>query len=126
MAEIEVVNFGNYKLGQCPEGEYIGRWHPVIKKRSLLANPYRIGNGGMTRADVIRHYKQFLWREMKKGGPILTELLRLARIYLTKGKLTLICFCAPLACHGEVVREAILYLIRTAGRAAILASQPES
>jgi hypothetical protein len=112
-SSIEIVNYGNYKLGQCPEGEYIGRWHPVIRKASPLANPFKIGPYH-SRAEVIRMYKRLLWTEMRKNGRMMTELIRLARIYLATGRLTLICFCVPLPCHGEVVREAILYIIQTA------------
>ncbi len=39
--------------------------------------------------------------------PARHELLRLAKLYKHRGRLKLVCSCAPQRCHGEVVAEAI-------------------
>ena len=66
------------------EDVYIGRG-------SIWGNPYIIEKHG-TREEVIRKYEQHIRsspRHLKK----LPEL---------KGK-NLVCYCAPLACHGDVL-----------------------
>jgi hypothetical protein len=66
-------------------GVYIGR-------PSKWGNPFAIGRDG-TRADVIRKFEEYIM-----SNP---ELMEAAKKEL-KGK-DLVCFCAPLACHGDVL-----------------------
>lgn len=73
---------------------------------SPWANPYRIGNG-KTRAHVIQAY-----RERLGASP---ELL--ARIKELEGR-RLVCWCAPLACHGDVLAEYVERHVRGEGAAA--------
>lgn len=68
-----------------PNTMYIGR--PTI-----WGNPFVIGRDG-NREQVIAKYKEYI-----ESKP---ELKEKARIFL-KGK-DLACFCAPLACHGDVL-----------------------
>lgn len=63
---------------------YIGRGSP-------WGNPYRIGLDG-DRETVIRKYHTYLRRT--------PELL--AEIYRLRGH-DLVCFCAPMPCHGDVL-----------------------
>lgn len=63
-----------------------------IGRPSKWGNPYRIGVNG-TREQVIARYRIWL-----KAHP---ELIKLAREEL-RGK-DLVCFCAPLPCHGDVL-----------------------
>lgn len=56
-------------------------------------NPYRIGRDG-TRADVIALYERYL----RKRHDLLRALDEL------RGK-DLVCFCAPLPCHGDLLRR---------------------
>jgi hypothetical protein len=37
--------------------------------------------------------------------------VRLARLYKAHGTLTLVCWCAPQACHAEVIQEAVLGIV---------------
>jgi len=67
-----------------PYDVYIGR-------PSVWGNPYAIGNDG-DRAEVIAKFERYL-----VNNPRL-----LARVGELKGK-TLGCWCAPKACHGEVL-----------------------
>jgi len=84
-----------YKKGNAPDGAvYIGRG-------SGWGNPYVIGKDG-DRAEVIRKYREwamyqvFAIKELDNG-----DWLKALR-----GK-DLVCFCAPLACHGDVLLEMI-------------------
>lgn len=75
--------------GNIPaDAVYIGR-------PSKWGNPFVIGQDG-TREEVVEKYR--LWLE---GQP---ELQAQARAELA-GK-SLVCFCAPKACHGDVLLKA--------------------
>jgi hypothetical protein len=70
------------------EGVYIGR-------PSRWGNPFVIGKDG-TRAEVIEKYRQH----------VLSSPELLAGLESLRGK-TLLCFCKPLPCHGDVLIELV-------------------
>lgn len=65
-----------------------------IGRPSKWGNPYRIGRDG-TREEVVAKYREFM-----ESSPE----ARLEAIEELRGKV-LGCFCAPLACHGDVLAE---------------------
>lgn len=93
--QITVVN----KRDDYTPGVYIGR-------PSVLGNPFAIGRHG-TRDEVIAKYRTWLWQSMSHGSPELQEIDRLAEKLITDGGLTLVCWCAPLKCHGDIIADAI-------------------
>jgi hypothetical protein len=84
---MKVLNMRDASAGT---GVYIGRG-------SAWGNPYVIGKDG-DRAEVIEKYRKWAL-EHRRNGPA-HWLDRLV------GK-DLVCFCAPLACHGDVLLEMI-------------------
>ena len=70
--------------GPVPNTVYIGR-------PSIWGNPFVIGKDG-TRADVIAKYETWLLRQPR----LMAQLDRL------RGR-NLVCWCAPLPCHGDVL-----------------------
>ena len=98
MGTIEIVN-----KHVTSHGVYIGR-------PSALGNPYVIGPS-CTRAQAIAAYRTWLRVQWKVGGEAKEALVRLARLYKEQQQLTLVCWCTPLACHGDVVAEAIRGII---------------
>lgn len=77
-----------YKKGNAPDNAvYIGRG-------SAWGNPYVIGRDG-DRAEVIAKFR--VWAKQAIGKEWLAPLV---------GK-DLVCYCAPLACHGDVLLEMI-------------------
>jgi Domain of unknown function (DUF4326) len=64
------------------------------------------------REEVLATYRAWLRRQWRQGGPVRRELERLAAQYRRDGPLTLRCWCAPLPCHADVVREAVLALAK--------------
>ena len=75
-----------YKINQAPkEAEYVG-------SGSLYGNPFVIGKDG-DRAEVIAKFKAYA-EAILKDRPDWLEPLR--------GK-DLVCFCAPLPCHADVI-----------------------
>lgn len=76
-----------YHRGNAPaDAVYVG--HP-----SFWGNPYKMGPHG-TRTEVVRLYHKYLLET--------TELLE--RLPELKGK-DLSCWCAPLACHADILLE---------------------
>ena len=77
----------NRPAGTCPKGAvYIGR-------PSKWGNPFFVGAHG-TREAVIARYRQWL----------MTQPQLLADLHELRGR-DLVCYCAPLPCHGHVLRE---------------------
>ncbi len=77
-----------------PQYVYIGREVPRHKVRgSKWGNPFVIGTHG-TRAQVVRQYA--LW--LQSQPQLIADLPDL------RGK-TLVCWCKPEACHGDVLSE---------------------
>jgi len=64
-----------------------------IGRGGQWGNPFRIGPDG-TRDDVIEKYRDW----------IVTQPQLMSQLSFLKGK-TLGCYCAPLACHGDVLIE---------------------
>ncbi len=86
MKSCRVVNKHHHL--QTPNDVYIGRG-------SIWGNPFKIGADG-TREEVVSKYERYL--------RIRKDLLE--RLPELKGK-NLVCFCAPLACHGDVLKKAL-------------------
>jgi formylmethanofuran dehydrogenase subunit E-like metal-binding protein len=84
-------------------GEYIGR-------PSVLGNPFKIGPDG-DRLTVVMKYALWLIDEVNKEGEVLEELVRLGEILEETGKLTLLCYCAPKLCHGDVLAHGISHSV---------------
>lgn len=108
LPEITVVNITRY---EHPDAEYIGRRTRGHLSASPLGNPFRVGRDG-SRMDVIQKYR--VWLEKNRERPrVKTELQQLADLAREQGHLELGCWCAPLACHGDVVRDVLLEILKT-------------
>lgn len=99
---VRVLNYYHLKGGGIPEtAVYIGRSQPHKGlKGSVFANPFRLSDHGNDRDLVIRKYRTFLWEQIQARRVTMDDLLAL------DGK-DLVCFCAPKACHGDVVLQAV-------------------
>lgn len=109
---LHAITVLNIKTFQGPS-EYIGRPMPG-RKGSPLANRYKIKPWGpYDRDDSVRvHYRNWLWTEMQnRSGEVYGELLRLTSI-ARKNPLNLACWCAPATCHGDIIRNALTYLVQ--------------
>lgn len=69
-----------------PYDVYIGR-------PSKWGNPFKVGEGGATREEVVGWYEDWLLEQ--------PDLVAAVRLEL-RGKV-LGCWCAPQACHGDVL-----------------------
>lgn len=81
-----------YSMKETPrpkDAVYIGRPSP-------WGNPFTIGKDG-TREEVISKYREWLSKQPDLITKMKSQL---------KGK-SLVCFCSPLACHGDVILEVV-------------------
>lgn len=85
-----------------PGQAYVGRPSP-------LGNPYALGRDG-NREEVIAKYRRWLWARLQEPDSPQERELRRLLAQATAGDLELLCWCAPLPCHAEVVRGALRWL----------------
>ncbi len=95
---ITVVNKRQPKDGHR---EYVGRPSP-------LGNPYPLSH--YEREESIRLYKRWLWHKIiHKDEDVIRELDRLLHVYAVDGELQLECWCAPKACHADVIKRVLIW-----------------
>jgi hypothetical protein len=86
------------RKGQGLGGVYVGRPTP-------LGNPFRLEREDR-REEVVARYATWLEGELRQGNrEVARALEELYRRLKRQGALTLLCFCAPRRCHGEVIAE---------------------
>ena len=74
---------------------YIGRDNPKLGLKDIgLGNPFIIGRDG-SRKDVIRKFRDLVYSSKKRR-----ERIR----QIVNGK-SVVCWCAPEPCHGDVTLE---------------------
>lgn len=103
----------NKNSEDCPEGEYIGRGSP-------LGNPYFFGESQhkgakykvKDRKEAIEKYEKYLRDKIaKRDNEICAELNRLYYKLKKEEFLNLICYCAPLMCHGHIIKKILFEVI---------------
>jgi len=78
-----------------------------VGRPSPLGNPYRIGLDG-NRATVINRYRTWLARAAVNDPAVRAELTRIIHFVFEGMPVDLECWCAPAACHADVIRELVL------------------
>jgi hypothetical protein len=63
------------------------------------------------RERVILDYKVWLWERIKERGKVFAELVRIKKL-AERGDVHLICWCKPKACHGDVIRSCVEWMIK--------------
>lgn len=86
------MNILNAKHSRPKDGIFIGR-------PSILGNPYVMHNES-ERSEVIAQFKTYLIQEICKDN---SEIIYALRHLRRDSKL--VCFCAPLRCHGHIIEE---------------------
>lgn len=84
MSECSVVN------------KYRDKYDVYIGRPSIFGNPFSVKEYG--REGCIARYKEYFYKRIKEDVKFKEAVLKL------KDK-TLGCFCKPLACHGDVIKE---------------------
>ena len=107
---IEIVNKKTYK---GHDAVYVGRGSP-------LGNPYSHKPGTManfqvgSRDEAIAKYKRWLCYQITQSGFPRMLFFDLVKFYKDFGKLKLMCWCTPKACHAEVIAEMVKEYARQA------------
>jgi uncharacterized protein DUF4326 len=95
--EDEMITVGNKKHGA--RGIYVGRPSP-------LGNPFPL-QCEEQRAAVICDYEDWLAEQLlDPSSPASSEIHRLAAL-ARKQDICLVCFCAPKACHADIIKRTI-------------------
>lgn len=102
--EIRVGRVGN------GNGHYIGRNGKGNK--SNLGNPFKPRKRSVeAHKEVCQEYRVWLWQKICSGDrKVLDELEQIRQKAKRPGGVTLQCFCSPLPCHAEVIRNAVIWL----------------
>lgn len=106
---IEIIN--GKKVGFIGEDKiYIGRRNSCYNlQASPLANIFGVKSNGRTSS--IEKYKGYLLQHVAKAtGPVYEELLYIARLHKEGKHIKLACWCYPKACHGDVVKQVVIWL----------------
>mgnify|MGYP001597794161 CR=1 FL=1 len=90
-----MIIIGNHRYGS--QGINIGR-------PSILGNPFIIGRDG-TRPEVKAKYKVWFYKQLGCNRALIEEIERLQYMYKVDKTLTLVCWCKPLECHGDIIKE---------------------
>jgi len=103
VVEINIKNKKTYN----GDGEYIARPSP-------LGNPFKISKN-FDRHKAISYYANYLKdviineeQASIDRESILSELERLFSILIDQQNLNLICWCSPLPCHGNIIKQILL------------------
>ena len=105
-ADVINVNKAGPSVFDTPGAHYIGRKNSRIgQPESKLGNPFVIGKDG-TREEVIIKYEEWLQKQLKDPtSDASIEFKMLKERYESGQPLHLVCFCAPLPCHGDVIMK---------------------
>ena len=91
---------------------YIGRGGSQKIMRSPLHNPFVIDKEN-NREKVVDSFRRESWRQLQIGKGRFYDVIEKIATELAQGKdLELVCHCAPLACHGDIIRNAALWMIK--------------
>ena len=76
--------------------KYREAYDVYIGRPSIFGNPFSVKEYG--REGCIEKYREYFYKRIKEDVKFKEEVLKL------KDKV-LGCFCKPLACHGDVIKE---------------------
>lgn len=97
---ITIVN--KRKHTPTPYDYYIGR-------PSKLGNPFLIGRDG-DRDEVCDKYIEYFNDNLTMIDSNISEGWKeVVRLYRQYGKLNLVCYCYPLRCHGDYIKQVVDY-----------------
>lgn len=101
---IKIVNKKTHT--HSPNDIYIGRG-------SVLGNPYSHRKGTKaefvvdTREEAIALYKNWLMDKLERKDPEVCKAMNDIWLMAKAGNVNLVCYCTPLPCHGDVLKEII-------------------
>lgn len=118
---IKVVNGTGIKKKAGVVRIYVGRQSSMERIRKVVGDDLIdgsvLGNRFVmkTEADrekVIEEYRKWLWEQVKARGEVWSELMKIGDLVRAGGEIELVCWCAPKACHGDVIRRCVLWMMQ--------------
>lgn len=102
-----MIQILNKNKDDCSCGEYIGRGSPLGNPFDWTGSKHpQVKHQVKDRATAIENYSQYLRERIEAKDPeICGAMNKLWKIWMKEGRLNLICFCSPMDCHGDVIRE---------------------
>jgi hypothetical protein len=95
-------------IAKVKNGVYIGR---EMKNRGIpgspLANPFKINRFNPRKDAVLKYMESLPLKLAQTGSPAANEFIKLMEQLKEREKLTLLCWCHPLLCHGEAIAQAM-------------------
>lgn len=88
---------------------YIGRGSPVGNIYSHIPGT-QAKHLVRSREEAVANFREYAKIEMSKRGSFYSYVQRIAEA-ARAGDVNLVCFCKPLNCHGDVLREIILNIL---------------
>lgn len=101
---IKVVNVNSFDERKV-DGEVIN-----IMRPSILGNPFNMSSED-EREISVRKYYHYLREEFKKKEEVYQELIKIVEKLKSGKDIYLVCYCAPMLCHGDVIANAVMGII---------------
>jgi hypothetical protein len=90
-------------------GEYIGRPSPLGNPFTHLKNSKYAEKTCSSRDESVDNYREWLMERLEESdSDVAEELIRLNDMLEETGRLTLLCWCRPSLCHGDVIKEILI------------------
>ncbi len=77
----------------------------IVARPSPLGNPFKIGIDG-DRAQVIGKYRIWFKTALRDDERVRSVVEKIT-VEASRGDITLLCHCAPEACHAEVIADEV-------------------
>lgn len=104
---ISVVN--KYTHQPTAKDVYIGRGSALGNPFTHLPHATKAKVLVADRETAVNRYREYLNQQIQEGNTeILNELKRIKELS-RHGDVNLLCFCAPKACHGDVIKDFIIH-----------------
>ena len=78
-----------------------------IDRPNLLANPFKYESLKTNLELFSEHVK----RDFMVRGPISRECLRIAQLLISGQNVSLLCWCKPAPCHGDIIADYVQKLV---------------
>jgi hypothetical protein len=111
---IRILNRSQLPTGPLPlNAIYVGRQHPSGLPESPLSNRYHVSRWGRHRSIQLfqRDLNAALVNNSSREAIELRHILQLAKLH--SGQVDLVCWCAPQACHAQIIRQTLLNMEET-------------
>lgn len=78
-----------------------------IDRLSIFGNPFRIDDEN-NREKVIKDYEEWFHHQVTTNYRFRDEVIRIITMVYHGQNVSLLCHCAPLPCHGDVIKDYVM------------------